>query len=34
MSRASLLVRFIRAPEWMITRAAPIQSAASQAAVM
>lgn len=34
MSRASRRVRFIRAPEWITTRVAPIQSAASQAAVM
>ena len=34
VSRASRRVRFIRAPEWITTRPAPIQSAAWQAAVM
>ena len=34
MSRASRRVRFIRAPEWITTRSAPIQTAARQAAVI
>ena len=32
VSRASRRVRFISAPEWIVTRVAPIQSAARQAA--
>ena len=34
VSMASLLVRFIKAPEWMITRPAPIHPATRQAPVM
>ena len=34
VARASRLLRFIRAPEWITTRPAPIQSAAWQAAVI